>query len=1026
MSVKHSLCKNVYLDYASVNTMRKIVAFVFLGMLLGRQANAQQPVFMEQSTPWADSLFQTMTLDQKIGQLFMVAAWSDPKHASYNPKTIQTLIDQYAVGGIIFMQGSPGRQAILNNQFQGSSKIPLMVGMDAEWGLGMRLDSTIAYPRQLTLGATNNDSLIYAFGTEMARQLKRLGVHVSFSPVVDINNNPKNPVISNRSFGENKNIVTAQSLMYMKGLQDNGVLACAKHFPGHGDTDVDSHKDLPVISHDYFRLDSVELHPYKVLLQEGLGSVMTAHLYIPSLDTAKNVASTLSKEIITNLLRKQMGFGGLVFTDAINMQGIAKFFKPGDAEVRALQAGNDVLLFSQNVPLAIERIKAALTDGSLTLEEIDDRCLRILRAKEWEGLNTYKPVKVAGLYEDLNNFQAQELRRRLVEQSITVVKNDDTMLPLQDLIGKKVAVVSVGIEEASDFQNTLSHYSSFTPYFMEKSPDFKKAIWWREELGKYDVVIAALLNTSNRTNKNFGVTNESARILNSVGENTKVILSVFANPYSMEVLKDLNNIECVMVSYQDDAMTQQVTAEVIVGAMAANGSLPVTASNEFKAGDGYTTRGGDKLRWVNPAEYNKEPLLAANPNKSAGSPAGDYEEDMMADASNSNMYASSNDIARIDAIAQNGINQGAYPGCRVLVAKNGNVVYDKSFGVLDNTTKVPVTEQTVYDLASITKVASSTLAAMKLVDEGKLDVDKTLGDYLDIPASNEYSKIVIKNMLSHTAGLTPWIPFYQKTIKNGQLNPDIYKTKSEQGFSEPVATDLFIMNTYRDSIYNRILSTPLSKEKSYNYSDLGYYFLQRIIEKETGKTLDAYVNEQFYSPLGLSTMGYRPLERIKAEQIAPTEKDITFRSQHITGYVHDQGAAMMGGVAGHAGLFSNAQDLAVVMQMLLNEGTYGEKTYLSKATIDMFNHRYFPNNRRGLGFDKPTIPAGKGSTCKDASSMSFGHTGFTGTMCWADPKGGLVYVFLSNRVNPDAENKKIQTLDIRTDIQEEIYRIWGK
>ncbi len=1007
--------------------MRKIVAFVLLGMLLGRQAHAQQPVFMDSPTPWADSLFQTMTIDQKIGQLFMVAAWSDPKHASYNPKTIQTLVSQYGIGGIIFMQGSPGRQAALNNQFQASSKIPMMIGMDAEWGLGMRLDSTISYPRQLTLGATNSDSLIYAFGTEMARQLKRLGVHVSFSPVVDINSNPKNPVISNRSFGQNKHLVTMQSLMYMKGLQDNGVLACAKHFPGHGDTDVDSHKDLPVINHNYFRMDSVELYPYRILLQEGLGSVMTGHLYIPALDSAKNVASTLSKEIITNLLRKQMGFDGLVFTDAINMQGIAKFFKPGDAEVKALQAGNDVLLFSQNVPLAVERIKAALADGSLTVAEIDDRCLRILRAKEWEGLNNYKPVKIAGLYEDLNNFQAQELRRRLVEQSITVLKNDDTMLPLQNLIGKKVAVVSVGIEAPSDFQNTLAHYSSFTPYFMEKSPDFKKAIWWREELGKYDVVIAALLNTSNRTNKNYGVTNESARILNSVGENTQVILSVFANPYSFEVLKDLNNIECLMVSYQDDAMTQQVTAEVIVGALGSNGSLPVTANNSFKAGAGYSTRGGDKLRWVNPAEYDKEPLVASTPGKpTQGSPAGDYEEDMMSDAGNPQMYASSNDIARIDAIALNGIKQGAYPGCRVLVSKNGNVVYDKSFGVLDNTSNIPVTEQSVYDLASITKVASSTIAAMKLVDEGKLDVDKTLGDYLNIPASSDYSKIVIKDMLAHTAGLTPWVPFYQKTIKNGQLNPEIYKSKSEPGYTKSVAGNLYILDSYNDSIYNRILTTPLSKDKSYNYSDLGYYFLQRIIEKETGKTLDSFVKDEFYEPLGLSTMGYRPIERIKVEQIAPTEKDVTFRSQHITGYVHDQGAAMMGGVAGHAGLFSNAQDLAVVMQMLMNGGNYGGKNYLSKSTIDMFNKRYFANNRRGLGFDKPSLTPGKGSTCKEASAMSFGHTGFTGTMCWADPKTGLVYVFLSNRVNPDAENKKIQTLDIRTDIQEEIYRIWGK
>ena len=1007
--------------------IKKIVAFSFLALVLGKNVGAQKPVFLNQPTPWADSLFQTLTLDQKIGQLFMVAAWTDPKRSDYNPKQIQTLIQQYGIGGIIFMQGSPGRQAALNNQYQAASEIPLMIGMDAEWGLGMRLDSTISYPRQLTLGATTNDSLIYAYGKEMARQLKRMGVHVSFSPVVDINNNPKNPVISNRSFGESKELVTAQSLMYMKGLQDHGVLACAKHFPGHGDTDVDSHKDLPVISHDFIRLDSLELLPYCVLQQQGLGSVMTAHLYIPALDSSKNLASTLSKEIISNLLRKQMAFDGLVFTDAINMQGVAKFFKPGEAEVKALQAGNDVLLFSKDVPLAVQMIKAAIANGTITEQEIDEHCLRILRAKEWQGLATYQPVKIAGLYEDLNNTQARELRRKLVEESITVVKNEEGILPLHHLIGKKVAVVAIGTEAQSDFHSTLNHYCSYTPYFMEKSPDFRKAMWWRDELSQYDVVIAALLNTNNRPSRNFGVTNESARILNSVGESTQVVLAIFSNPYAMDALKELNQIESVIIAYQDDAMTQQVTAEVIVGALGANGSLPVTASATFAAGAGLSTRGGDKLRWVNPGEIANDTYVATTTTKNTtGNPAGDYEEDMMAEATNSKVYASSNDIARIDAIAQNGIKHGAYPGCRVLIAKNGNVVYDKSFGVLDNESKLPVTEQTVYDLASITKVAGSTLAAMKLVDDGKLDVNKTLGDYLDIPAQSEYSKIIIKDMLAHTAGLTPWIPFYQKTIKNGHLNPEIYRSKPEKGFTQPVANELYIMDSYRDSIYQRILNTPLSSDKRYNYSDLGYYFLQRIIEKQTNQSLDEYLNQSFYEPLGLSTMGYRPLARMNANQIAPTEKDNTFRSQHITGYVHDQGAAMMGGVAGHAGLFSNAQDLAVIMQMLLNGGHYGGKQYLTSSTINQFNTRYFANNRRGLGFDKPSLTPGKGSTCKEASAMSFGHTGFTGTMCWADPKSGLVYVFLSNRVNPDAENKKLQSMDIRTDIQEEIYRIWGK
>jgi len=1004
----------------------RTVALIVL-ISLNTAAKAQVPCFLKKPAPWADSLFQTMTLDQKIGQLFMVAVWSDPNHKDYNAQKIQQLIDQYSIGGLIFMQGSPGRQAALTNKFQSRSQIPLLIAMDAEWGLGMRLDSTIAYPRQMTLGATSNDSLIYAFGAEMARQLKRIGVHVSFSPCVDINNNAKNPVISNRSFGEDKLLVTQQSLMYMNGLQDNGVLACAKHFPGHGDTETDSHKDLPVVKHPYTRLDTLELYPYRELTRKGLGSVMTAHLYAPALDSTSSVASTLSREVINNLLRNKIGFQGLVFTDAMNMQGVAKFFKPGEVEVKALMAGNDILLFSQDVPTAIRMIREAVESGQISLREVDEHVLRILRTKEWVGLDNPEKIAVANVYEDLNDFNAMDLRKQLIEESITVLKNEETLLPLQDMLGKRVAVVSIGAEKNTEFSQAIQRYYNADSYMMEKSPDFNKSMWWRDTLSTYDIVIAAMVNTSNKANKNFGVTNESVRILNSAGENTKVILSVFANPYSIEALKDLGNIESLIVSYQDDPMTQVATAEVIAGAIRGDGVLPVTASLQFSEGAGYSTRGGETLRWSMSRDSWYASLRSSNGAiKPAGSPAGDYEEDMMADGANSDAHTASIVMDKIDGLVKSGIDSKAYPGCRVLVSKDGVVVCDKSFGTLDWKSQEMVTENTVYDLASITKVVSSTIAAMKLVDDGKLDVEKTLGDYLPIPANNEYSKIVIKNMLSHCAGLTAWIPFYSKTIKNGALDPAVYKSKSEEGYSLQVAENIFIMDSFRDSIFNQIIRTPLSSDKSYKYSDLGYYFMQRIVELQSGQSLDAFVSDHFYRPLGLSTMGYNPLKRIPVSQIAPTENDQVFRSQHLRGYVHDQGAAMMGGIAGHAGVFSNAQDLATVMQMLMNNGVYGGKSYLSKETIALFNTRHFSGNRRGLGFDKPSLSPGHGSTCREASAASFGHTGFTGTMCWADPECGLVYVFLSNRVNPDAENKKLQDLNIRTEIQEQIYRVWGK
>jgi beta-N-acetylhexosaminidase len=1002
-------------------------------ILLMGQANSsksQKACFLETPTPWADSVFKQLTLEQKIGQLFMAAAWSDPKHKDYDPGGIQELIKKYNIGGLIFMQGSPYKQAKLTNQYQSLTEIPLLIAMDAEWGLGMRLDSTIAYPRQLTLGASNNDSLIYLFGCEMARQLKRLGVHVSFSPVVDINNNPKNPVISNRAFGEDKEIVTSQSIMYMQGLQNNGVLACAKHFPGHGDTETDSHKDLPLIAFNKERLDSLELYPYRQLIKKGLGSVMTAHLYVPAIDDAPNVPSTLSPKVINGLLRDEMKFDGLIFTDAMNMQGVAKYYSSGEADLQALIAGNDVILFSQNIPLAIQKIKAAVDSGLISMKTINQHCMRVLKTKEWAGLNHIQSVDTKGLYDDLNSAPAQILRRKLVEQSITVIKNQDDLVPLNTLTGKRIAVVSVGTDKDSPFAQSISHYCRADFFSMEKNPGFNASIALRDSLSKYDVVIAGLLNTSNKTSKNFGVTNESARILNSIGADTKVILAVFANPYAIDILKDLSNIETIVVSYQDDEMTEEVTAEVITGAISAQGVLPVTACSDFAQGAGICTNGGNRLRWVEPEFLGLRGNITPDQNvhqldvQPSGNPSGDYEEDMMED--NFNKSGTSEDaLARIDQIAKSGITKGAYPGCRVLISKDGNVVYDKSFGTLNWKDNEPVNTNTMYDLASITKVASTTLSAMKLVDMGKLDVEKKLGDYLVFPQGNPYADVSIKNMLSHCAGFTPWIPFYQHTIKDGKLSSDIYRTRAEPGFSLQVANGIYIIDSYRDSIFNTIISTPISSERTYNYSDLGYYFMQRIVEKQSGVTLDQFVKDNFYNPLGLSSMTYNPLKGENKSNIAPTENDQTFRSQHLKGYVHDQGAAMMGGVAGHAGLFSTAQDLAVVMQMLMDNGSYGGRQYITPETILLFNTRHFSGNRRGLGFDKPSLSPGNGSTCRQAGNLSFGHTGFTGTMCWADPETGIVFVFLSNRVNPDAENKKLQQLNIRTEIQAEAYKAFG-
>jgi beta-glucosidase-like glycosyl hydrolase/CubicO group peptidase (beta-lactamase class C family) len=988
-------------------------------------AKAQRALFLESPTPWADSVFQTLTIDQKIGQLFMVAAWSDPNHKSYDNAGIKTLIEKYNIGGLIFMQGSPVRQANLTNQYQSISKVPLLLSMDAEWGLGMRLDSTISFPRQMTLGAASSDQLTYEFGVEMARQLKRIGVQVSFSPVLDINNNPKNPVISNRAFGEDRELVTRRGLMYMKGLQDHNVMAVAKHFPGHGDTDTDSHKDLPVIPHGRARLDSLEFYPYRELIAKGLTGSMIAHLYVPALDTTRNLPSTLSPAIVDGTLRKDLGFEGLIFTDALNMQGVAKYWKAGDMDLQALKAGNDVLLFSMNVPLAIQRIKEAILAGEISEASINEKCLRILRSKEWCGLNNWQPIDTRNLYNDLNSLQAQSLQQRMIESSLTVVKNEAELLPLQIRDYKKVAVVEIGSAGPTEFASTLTNYFPCDVYSMEKSPDYDGAMKWFDQLSKYDLVLACMVGTTNKSSKNFGVTNESARIINGVAEKTNVALCILANPYAIAAMRDLGYVKSLVVAYQDDSKTRKACAELLAGVNGAQGKLPVSPNADYLCLSGCSIEGGGKLRWNIPSAKSSSLVMVQDMSSVKGSPAADYEEDMMSDGEGLLLSLGEKSFSRIDSIALRGIMEGAYPGCRVLVAKDGNVLYDKAFGSLNWNDSEPVSQNTIYDLASITKVAAGTLAAMKLTDKGLLDVNKKLGDYLSIPATNPYASVIIKDMLAHTAGFTAWIPFYTKTLKNGIPDPEIYRPISEPGFTTQVAQELYIRDDYKQKIFNQILETPIGVDKSYKYSDLAFYFVQHLVEEISGVSLEQFVNREFYEPMALATIGYRPTERFNREVIAPTENDRTFRQQHIHGFVHDQGAAMQGGIAGHAGLFSNAQDLAAIMQMLMNGGVYGGKRYLSEQTIDLYNTRHFQGNRRGLGFDKPAFTRNTGSTCPEASSSSFGHTGFTGTMCWADPETGIVYVFLSNRVNPDAENKRIQALDIRTKIQHEAYRVLG-
>jgi len=951
------------------------------------------PDFLAQPSPWADSVLATLDLDQRIAQLMMVAAYSnkDAKHVA----EVEGLVRQYHIGGLIFFQARPVRQGVLSNRYQAAARTPLLIGMDLEWGLSMRLDSTLKFPRQMALGAMADEQGVERMGAEIARQMKRLGVHVSFSPDVDVNVNPANPVINERSFGESPELVARMGIAYMRGLQHGGIIATAKHFPGHGDTDKDSHKTLPLVSVSRQRLDSVELVPFQRLIDAGVAAMMVAHLEVPALDSTRALPSTMSKAITTGLLQEQMGFQGLVFTDALNMKGIANAAKPGEIELRALLAGNDILLFPQDPVAAILRIRQAVDSGLVSRELIAAKCLKVLRAKEWAGLNRFRPVALNHLYEDLNTPAAKALQRDLVQASLTVATNHG-VLPIGPLDTMRIASLVIGDSLHNPFQQALGHYAPITELRCDKvlSPARSQALL--DSLKQFDLVIASVHNTSYRTNKEFGVPQLTLDFLRRLGDQQPMAFVLFANPYRLGTAYGAQRWGAVVVAYEESTDTQDLAAQLLFGAVPATGTLPVTASSYFKAGQGVQLPANGRLRYGLP------------------------EQEGMSTA----------ELQRIDTLVRQGLKAEAYPGCQVLVARNGTVVWDKSYGSPTYAGDRPVTNDDIYDLASITKVAATTLALMKLVDQGRVDVAKTLGDYLPELRTKhpEHAALTLAEVLAHQAGFKPFVPFYLHLLDRGKWKPGLVATTPDEQHYMQVADGMFINHAYRDSLLAWVLQAPLRERGNYVYSDMGMYLLLEVVERVSGMPFRDFLEQQYYGPLGLSTLGFHPLDRFPINRVMPTENDTIFRKELIRGHVHDPGAAMMGGVAGHAGLFSNANDLAIIMQMLLNGGTYGGRRYLSEKTINLFTACRFctghpkKDNRRGLGWDKPQAPGTPGPSCDEASDMSFGHTGFTGTMVWADPDNGTVYVFLSNRVYPDAANKRLQHMNIRTEVQRVVER----
>lgn len=938
---------------------------------------------------WVDSVFKTLSEDEKIAQLMIIRSSSVKNGIPvFFDKEVEEAIRKYNIGGICVFQGGPVQHALRINRFQRLAKTPLLVTVDGEWGLGMRFDSVQSLPRQVMLGATSDPTLMYDYGKAVADQCRRVGIQVNYAPVVDINNNPANPVIGERSAGEDKIKVAELGIQYMKGLQENGVMACAKHFPGHGDVAVDSHYDLPVIPKSRSELDSMELYPFRKLIEAGVGSIMVGHLAVPAIDDAKNRPSSVSAKHIRQLLRDELGYKGLTFTDALEMKGVANYYPDGEASAESLVAGNDLLCLPGDIPGGIKAVKKAIRKKRLSWIDINEKVKKLLYAKYEYGLAKLDSIDLHNLTADLNK-DIPALRRRVSEQAITLLKNENTAIfPLQPGTNRRVAYVAIGTNQDNALAARLRNdFGAHTYFFGPKLEESSANSLIQFMIGQYDVVIAGIHSYSRTPARNFGLNPAGLHLLNHLNQSIPTISVFFGNPYA---IKNACENKVILAAYDDDPITQETAADIISGRISAKGQLPVSVCAEFPVGTGIVT----------------QRLL---PETWAGNLGFRYDH-----------------LSKIDSVCEDAIRQQAIPGCVVLVARDGKIAYERAFGTYTYTDSTPMYCETIFDMASVTKIMATTLSVMKLVDEGRLEINKTIGDYLDWTKGSNKAALRIKDILLHEAGLKAYIPFYRETIDplDGTPSGTLYSNRPDTLFSVRVAENLYIRKDYRDSLHYKILQSELGPAGKYIYSDNDFIFLGRIVEAITGQSLDDYTRKTFYEPLGLKHTGFLPRNHFPAGYMAPTETEPLFRKQRLQGDVHDPGAAMFGGVAGHAGLFSTAYDLAVLSQLLLNKGTIQGQTFFKPATVDLFTVYASGISRRALGFDKPerdNVNRKEPYPAAHVSAETFGHTGFTGTCVWIDPKYNLTYIFLSNRVVNNGDMNRFLKMSVRPKVQDIIY-----
>ena len=957
-------------------------------IVFGQEDFTKSPLYVNTNqTVWVDSVMNTMNIDEKIGQLFAIDAYSDSK--LNNEKTVSKLVEEFHVGTVIFFKGTPVKQAELTNKYQSLSKIPLLIAMDAEWGVSMRLDKTPKLPYQIVIAGTNNVDNSYLVAEEIANECMRLGVNMNYAPVADVNINPKNPIIGLRSFGEDKKTVSEFSISALEAYRNKGVLSCGKHFPGHGDTFQDSHKTLPTVDASLERIKDVELYPFQQLINNGIPAIMVAHLRVPALDKTPNVPTSLSPIIIDSLLKQAMGFKGLVISDALNMQGAQVYGTNVEINIQAFKAGNDILLYPKDLKNTVAKFKYEIRQKNISEKRLDESVRKILMAKYWAGLDRYKAVEVDGLISDLNNINSEYVNNRVASEAVTLIKNNNKALPIVD-VTKPIANLVFGDDKMTELNARFNDFAKVDSYRVTPN-NFRKV---KEEIKNYSTIIVSIDNPFSKERRNKHRYNKELVQMQfqikELSENKIVILNFLGNPYKLEELGDDGVFDAILVSYKNTKYAQKYCAATIFGANSPQGVLPISINDKYKVGTSLTFNSIGRLSYSTPEQEGMNSVK----------------------------------LSLIDSIVNTAINDTVMPGAQVLVARNGKIIYQKSFGYKTYEKKSAINNDNLYDIASVTKIMATTPIVMKMVEKGELDLDAPLKQYLPEIDTTSKADITIRQMMAHYARLWPWLPLYKMTLdEDGNLDKKkYYSFNYDSNHKLRVATNLYLRTDMKDSVQYEVLHSQLRDTLEYKYSDLPFYILQKIIEEKKKTTLDKLAYDLLYKPLGLQRISYKPKNKFELEEIVPSEKDTYFRQTELHGDVNDAGAAMLGGVAGHAGVFSNSYDLAVIMQMYLQSGKYGGKQYLSSEIVNEFiSCQYCGNgNRRGIGFDKPQLE-GEGPACDCISYLSFGHTGFTGTMAWADPDEDIVYIFLSNRTYPTSENIKIVEENIRTRIQTVIY-----